>query len=138
MALIIKNISSVSFIESRLLSNTTIIPGVGACLNFRRDWRELPTVGLSECSVTSSVENKSRLFKTKLSAFLSEHFDVANRRLCFLAKAVDGSRYLIGAGGPPYPVANTEDSMPASVTGKSGCSLTVELTDTVGLLPVID
>lgn len=138
MAYIHKNIKSISFIESRLLSNITIIPGVGVNLNYWRNWAELPTVGLSECIVTSSIENKSRLFKTKLTAFLSEHFDVADRHLCFLATAVDGERYLIGTDEHPYPITNTEDTMPSRETDKSGCSLTVEYTDTIGLLPVLD
>ena len=138
MVPVIKNIKSISFIESRMLSHITIIPGVGVTLNYWRDWQELPVVGLSECVVTSSVENKSRLFKTKLTAFLCRHFEVNGRHLSFIITTVDGERFLIGTNEPPYPVVNTEDIMPSRETVRSGCSLTVEYTDTVGLLPIFD
>lgn len=138
MAHIIRYIKTVACIESGRLSDITIVPGTGVCLNFRREWQELPSVGLSECVVTSSVEQKSRIFKTRLTSFLSEHFYVADRHLSFLVTAVDGSRFLIGTEGHPFPVVTTEDTMPSRVTERSGCALTVEHTGTLGLLPVLD
>lgn len=137
MTQILKNIRTVEIIESRLLSNITIV-GQGVFLKYWRNFKKLPTSGLSEASVASSFENKSRIFTTKLTSHLTSHFDVADRHLCFLITAVDGSRYLIGTDERPYPTVNTEDVMPSRESDKSGCTLTVEYQDTIGLLKVLD
>lgn len=88
--------------------------------------------------VASKVENKSRLFTTTIKALLTEHFDVANRKLAFLVTTVSGDRFLVGSNESPFPVANTSDVFPDKATDQSGCTLTVEYTDTFGLLPVLD
>lgn len=138
MKLLLSNIKSIAIIETRLLQNMTIIPGMGVMLNFWRNFVELPLVNLASMQVVSKVDNKSRLFTTTIKALLSEHFDIANRKLAFLVTAVDGSRYLVGTNEAPFPVANTTDDFPEKESDISGCTLAVEYTDTLGLLPVLD
>ena len=138
MIQILKNIKSVSVIEAKDLANVHFVPGIGAFLDHWRPFDELPVVGLAECSVASAIENRSRVFTTKLTAHLSAHFDVAGHDLCFMIGTVDGERYLIGMSESPYPVVNTEDVMPDRASDKSGCILSVEYKDTLGLLPVLD
>lgn len=138
MTQVLHNISKLAFIETRLLQNITIAHGAGVYLNYWRNFEELPLVGLANCEVTSKVENRTKLFSTSLTAQLSEHFDARERHLAFLATCVDGERYLIGNNEIPYPIVNTTDTLPGRETDKSGCSLTIEFTDTLGLLPVLD
>ncbi|MBO4944611.1 MAG: hypothetical protein J6C91_05060 [Muribaculaceae bacterium] len=66
------------------------------------------------------------------------HFDVANRKLAFLITTVKGNRFLVGTNESPFPIANTSDAFPDKTSEPSGCTLTVEYTDTIGLLPVLD
>lgn len=138
MLQILDNITSIQIIETRLLQNLTIIPGTGVMLNYWRYFTELPLVNLASMEVASKVENKSRLFTTTIKALLSEHFDVANRKLAFLVTTVSGDRFLVGNLESPFPVVNTSDAFPDKPTDQSGCTLTVEYTDTLGLLPVLD
>lgn len=107
-------------------------------LLYWRNFIELPLVDLAKAEISSKVENKSKLFTTTLSALLSDHFDVRARHLSFLAECVDGSRFLIGLNESPYPIVNTLDTLPGKATDASGCTLTVEYTDTLGLMPVLD
>lgn len=138
MLQILDNIKSIKIIETRLLRNLTIIPGMGVMLNFWRNFADLPLVNLASMEVASKVENKSRLFTTTIKALLSEHFDVANRRLAFLVTTVSGDRFLVGNNESPFPITNTSDIFPDKPSDQSGCTLTVEYTDTIGLLPVLD
>lgn len=135
---ILSNLKKIEVIETRLLQNMTIIPGLGVMLNFWRNFTELPLVNLASMEIVSKVENKSRLFTTSIKALLSDHFDLANRKLAFLVTTVNGDRYLVGTNESPFPVANTTDTFPEKESDPSGCTLTVEYTDTLGLLPVLD
>lgn len=135
---ILSNLKKIEVIETRLLQNMTVIPGTGVMLNFWRNFNELPLVNLASMEIVSKVENKSRLFTTSIKALLSEHFDIASRKLAFLVTTVDGDRYLVGTNESPFPVANTTDSFPEKENEPSGCTLSVEYTDTLGLLPVLD
>lgn len=135
---ILSNLKKIEVIETRLLQNMTVIPGIGVMLNFWRNFTELPLVNLASMETVSKVENKSRLFTTSIKALLSEHFDVANRKLAFMVTSVDGDRFLVGTNESPYPIANTIDTFPEKESDPSGCTLSVEYTDTIGLLPVLD
>lgn len=138
MLQVISNINRISFIEARRLRNITVIPGRGVMMNYWRDFAELPLVNLASMEISSKVENKSRLFTTSIKALLSEHFDIANRKLAYLVTTVLGDRYLVGTDESPFPVSNTTDTFPDKASDTSGCTLSVEYTDSIGLLPVLD
>lgn len=138
MLQVISNINRISFIETRRLRNITVIPGRGVMMNYWRDFSELPLVNLASMEISSKVENKSRLFTTSIKALLSEHFDIANRKLAYLVTTVLGDRYLVGTDESPFPVSNTTDTFPDKASDTSGCTLSVEYTDSIGLLPVLD
>lgn len=138
MLQVISNINRISFIETRRLRNVTVIPGRGVMLNCWRDFAELPLVNLASMEISSKVENKSRLFTTSIKALLGEHFDIANRKLAYLVTTVLGDRYLVGTDESPFPVSNTTDTFPDKASDTSGCTLSVEYTDSIGLLPVLD
>lgn len=138
MTQLLHNIITLSYIESRRLKHITIVPGSGVMLNYWLDFHKLPLVGQARCEVSSKVVDKSKLFTATLTAHLSEHFGISHSHLSFLATCVNGDRFLIGGNEAPYPVINTTDILPDKESDRSGCSLSVELTDTLGLLPVLD
>ena len=135
---LLRNICDVSYIEAYKLHNLTYIHGVGVMLNMWRDFKPLPLVGLASCEITSKHEGHQTMFETKLSAFLSEHFDVRDRHLCYQITCVNGDRFLIGDIERPYPITTVQDIMPDKESDKSGCQLSVEYTDTIGFLPILD
>lgn len=138
MLQILDNIKSIRYIETRLLRHITIVPGLGVMLNFWRNFKEIPLTDLASMEVASKVDNKSRLFTTTIKALLPERFRVNNRKLAFLVTTVSGDRFLVGTCESPFPIVNTSDMFPDAANGQSGCTLTVEYTDTLGLLPVLD
>lgn len=138
MTQVLHYIRAISFIETRLLQNLTVIHGSGVLLNYWRNFQELPLVGLARYEVTSKVENKSKLFAHTVTALLPGHFDPRDRHLAFLLTCVGGERFLVGGNEKPFPVVNTSDSLPGKVSEPAGCTLTVEYTDLLGLLPVLD
>ena len=138
MTQLLHNIAEIYFIEADLLHNAIFVPGVGVALLFWRNFRRLPLPGLGSYEVVSKVENNSTLFTHTLTALLPEHFVVESRHPAFLLKSVDGCFFLLGRSERPFPVVNTTDTFPGRVTDASGCTLSVEWTDTLGLMPVID
>lgn len=132
------NINGISVIDCRLLQNIVIIPGRGVLLNYWRNFIKLPLVGLALCEVTSKVQDNSRVFTFTLSGKLSAHFDVADRQLAILVTCVNGDRFLIGSNERPFPVINTTDSLPGTVTDPAGCTFSVQYSDSFGLLKVLD
>lgn len=111
---------------------------MGIMLNFWRNFADLHLVNLASMEVASKVENKSRLFTTSVKALLYDHFDMANRKLAFLVTTVSNDRFLIGTAEAPFPVVNTSDAFPDKPADPAGCTLSIEYTDTLGLLPVLD
>lgn len=135
---ILHNITKVEVIEARYLKDINIIRGVGVVLKYWRNFTNIPLSTLAEVEMTTAVENKSRLFAVKLTAHSPQHFDVADRDLCFRVTTVSGSRYLIGTDTRPFPVVNTVDLFPSSTTEKSGCTIVAEYKNTFGMLPILD
>ena len=132
MGTVLKNICKVEFIESRFLKNITIVPGKGVFLNMWRNFKKLDTVGLSSATSTSKVVKKNTIYNIKMTAFLEKQF------LCYRLTTVTGEKYLLGTDRAPYPITNTSDNFPSVVTEKSGTTLTVEYSNTIGLLPILD
>lgn len=135
---ILHNIKRIQYAESRYMRNVTLIHGKGVMLNVWRNLIDLPLVDLAQCEVTSKQENKTRLFTTTITARLSQHIDLRDKTYVFLITCVDGSVFMVGSCESPYPVVNTSDAFPGKTTDPSGCTLTVEYTDSLGLLRVLD
>lgn len=138
MATILKNIYKVEFIESRFLKDITVVPGKGVFLNMWRNFQLMDTVGLSSATSTSKIVKKNTIYNIKMSAFLKEQFLLTNKHLCYRLTTVMGEKYLLGTERAPYPITTTSDNFPSVVTEKSGTTLTVEYSNTLGLLPILD
>lgn len=135
---VLNNICKVEFIEARFLKDITIVPGKGVFLNMWRNFQQLDTVGLSGATSTSKVVKKNTVYDIKMTALLKTQFLVGNRHLCYRLTTVMGGQYLLGCDRAPYPITNTLENFPSVVTEKSGTTLTVEYSNTFGLLPILD
>lgn len=137
MKQILRNIVKVSYIDSRILQDMTVIPGMGAIIGDGLNFVRLPIVGLGGCEITSVTDDRSKKYTSVLSCLISEDFDPANRPLAFMMVTLQGERFLLGTGEPPYPIVNTVDSLPSKMSEPSGCRLTVQWTSTLGMLRII-
>lgn len=138
MTQLLHNIRSVSVIEPSHLRNITVAHGSGVFLNYWRNFRRLPLVGLASCEVVSKLENNSLLYTATLNATLDTHFDAAGKTYAFLLTCVNGDRFLMGTDRPPFPAVTTSDIFPGKPSDASGCTLTAKITGIFGLLPVLD
>ena len=71
--------------------------------NFTR----LPMVGLASVEVSDKIENKQRVFVSKLAVFLPERFEVGNKKLCFRLRTVSGEYFMLGSGDRQLRYENT-------------------------------
>lgn len=133
----LKYINQVELIEVANLSSSFFIPGVGVSLSPALTFRKLETVGLSSLEISDRVENKNRIYSHALTCYLSDRFNVANRKLCFLLTAISGERYLIGTDSRPYPVITFTDSRPEGVTSQCVVTMLVTYSNT-SFYPVLD
>lgn len=138
MKQILRNIVRLSYIDSRTLQDITVIPGMGVITGGGLNFVRLPLVGIGGCEISSRTEDRSKTFTSVLSCLLSEDFDPANRPLSFMMETLQGEKFIIGTGEPPYPVVSTVDSLPAKMSEPSGCRLTVQWNSTLGLLRIMD
>ncbi len=135
---ILNNINKVEFIEARYLKDITIVPGKGVLLNMWRNFQTLDTVGLSSAISTSKVFKKNTIYNIKMTALLKTQFHVGNKQLCYRLSTVTGEKFLLGIERAPYPITTTQENYPSVVTDKSGTTLSVEYSNTYGLLPILD
>lgn len=100
-------------------------------------WENLCTVGLSSMEVSDKIENKVRMYTTKLTCHLREECQVGNRKLIILAATVQGKEFLVGTSGRPYPIVTQKTTMPDTPSGVSDTVMTVTFTSTHPALTVI-
>ena len=110
----------------------------GTCqLSATFNWENLCTVGLSALEFSDKIENKVRMYTTKLTCHLREECQVGNRKLIFLATTVQGKEFLVGTSGRPYPMVTQKNRMPDTPSGVSDTEMTVTFTSTHPALTVI-
>ncbi|MBR3897495.1 MAG: hypothetical protein IKJ42_10905 [Bacteroidaceae bacterium] len=100
-------------------------------------WVDLCSVGLSKMELSDKIENKVRMYTTKLTCHLLEECQVGNRKLVFLAVTVLGKEFLVGTSDRPYPIVTQKRMMPDAPSGVSDTEMTVTFTSTHPALTVI-
>ena len=135
---LLKNIRRVECIEAYHLQHSDIIADRGVWLNVYQQFTPIDTIGLSSVEISDKIENKQRVFTTKLTMFRSEKLMPGAKKLCFRVTTVTGSQFLIGCADKPYPVIQNEETFPSSDSGKSGVTVTVTLTSLIPMLSILD
>lgn len=132
------NIIGLSYTPTYNIAQAVISPDCTVHLPDYSWFVELPLVGMATCECASQSEGNQTIYTTKLSGRLIVAFSPARwRQLSFLAECADGSRYLIGWPGSPWPAVATSLVLPGDHNTPAGSTVTVTITDTMGLLRVV-
>ena len=137
MVHLIQNIKKVECIEAYHLQHSDIIADRGVWLNVFQQFSPISTVGLSSVEISDKIENKQRIFTTKLTMFRTTKLLPGAKKLCFRVTTVTGSSFLIGCADKPYPVIQNEETFPSATGGKSGVTVTVTLTSLIPMLAIL-
>lgn len=137
MVQVIKNINRIEYINALDLSGLTVVPDVGAFISGPNPFIAMPLVGLADCKVTTKTLDKVKYFTATLTATLYEPFRQKNRPMAFRLTTVRGEQFLLGTDQQPFPQIDTTDLFPGKPADKSGYQLTVERSDTFGLLKIL-
>ena len=135
---VLKQIKKIEVIEARHLVNSTIINDNSILLQVYRPFSVLNTVGLSSVEKSEKIENKVRIYTSKLTALLPEGFEVGNKKLCFRVTTVSGQRFLIGTDKRPYPIVTFNENYPNSPSTRCGSTMTVTYSNTIPMLLQLD
>lgn len=138
MSSILKHIKKVEIIEAKHMVNSTIINDNSILLQIYRPFSILDTVGLSSVETSEKIENKVRIHTSKLTALLSEGFEVGNKKLCFRVTTVSGERFLIGTDKRPFPIVTFSENYPSSTSTRCGSTMTVTYSNTIPMLLQLD
>lgn len=121
MVHLIQNIRKVECIEAYHLQHSDIIADRGVWLNVYQQFSPISTIGLSSVEISDKIENKQRIFTTKLTMFRSKKLLPGAKKLCFKVTTVTGSQFLIGSSEKPYPVIQNEETFPSEASGRGRC-----------------
>lgn len=138
MVHMLQNIKKVECIEAYHLQHSDIISDRGIWLNVFQQFSTISTIGLSSVEISDKIENKQRIFTTKLTMFRTAKLLPGSKKLCFRVTTVTGSQFLIGCADKPYPIIQNDENLPSADTGKSGVTVTVTLTSTIPMLSILD
>lgn len=101
-------------------------------------FEKVEIIGLASVEVTDKIENKQRVYTTKL-VFKTRHDQGFHKeRSCYRLTSVTGKQYILGTKERPYPLFNSTDIIPNSPEDKTGCTCTVTYTNLFSLLSVLD
>lgn len=126
-------INSISVAEISQVRKFDRILGDMAFISLVSEPKKLPLVGLARCVFASKIENKSRIWETSLTAKLSESFNIGTNVYIYIIRATDGSQYIIGNGGKPYPLCNLSTTLPDNSSERVAFDLSVCFSDSFGL-----
>lgn len=101
------------------------------------DFIKLEIVGLASVEIADKIENKERLFTSKLTVFLPDRLEVGNKKLCFRLRSITGEYFIFGSSSRPYALLSFTDSRPDSPSSRCGSTMIATLTDTVPMFSVL-
>lgn len=125
-------------IEAKHLINSTILDNSSVLLEVYRPFESLDTIGLSAVESSDKIENKVRIYSSKLTALIPERLEIGNKKMCFRVTTVSGEQFLIGTDQRPFPIVTFSENYPNSVSTKCGCTMTVTYSNTIPMLLQLD
>lgn len=125
-------------IESKHLTNSTIVNNSGILFEIYRPFDELDTIGLSSVESSDKIVDKVRIYTSKLTTLLPQRINVGNRKLCFRVTTVSGEQFLIGTDKSPYPLVSFNENYPKSPSTQCGCTMTVTYSSVLPMLFQLD
>ena len=139
MTQLLNNVVKVEWILSpRHMRNMVLLDDHRVLLQYYRPFHALCLDGLAQCEASEAVENGCRITTVRLTAHTTEDFQVDERRLCWRITTAEGTQYLIGLDEQPWPEVTVVDTYPDKATERSGKTITVTWTTSLGLLYIVD
>lgn len=131
-------INRVEYCEVRELAAMTVVKKQFVLVPPAANFTRLPMVGLASVEVSDKIENKQRVFVSKLAVFLPERFEVSNKKLCFRLRTVSGEYFMLGSGDRPYSIITSTDTIPDTPSSRCGSAMVVTYTGILPLLRIMD
>lgn len=100
-------------------------------------FEKLDIIGLASVEVTDKVDNKQKVFNSKLVFKTGLRPELDSGHFCYRLTSVSGQQYLLGTKERPYTVFTATESYPGAPADKSGCTCTVTYTNLFALLKVL-
>lgn len=120
------------------LADTELIFDQGILLKGYNDFEKVDIIGLASVEVTDKVENKQRVYTTKLVFKTSSALEQDTDKYCYRLTSVYGTQFLLGTKERPYTLYNSVEIRPDSPTDKTGCTCTVTYTNQFSFLSILD
>lgn len=133
----IRYVNKIEVTEAKYLSSATVIKKAGVMIPDGVSFTGIDMVGLASLDISDKINNKERIFSSKLVAFLPERIEIADRKLCFRITTVQNETFLMGTGARPFPVVELSETVPDSVGSRCGCTMTVTYTSTIPVLSIL-
>ena len=130
-------INQVEYCEAKELASMVVVKKKYVLVPTPDVFIKLEIVGLASVEIADKIENKVRLFTSKLAVFLPDRLEVGNRKLCFRLRSITGEYFILGSASRPYALLSFTDSRPDSPSSKCGSTMIATLTDTVPMLSVL-
>ncbi len=127
----LNNIIRISVVPLSLIGEVTLVSLSEARLGSEVPFRDLSAIKKpAQLTIADKIEDKVRLFQSKLVFYSCEDALVDLDRSAFLCEAIDGKRYLIGTGDRPYPVVTQQENHPSNGSDSQLTEVTVTWTCT--------
>lgn len=132
------SIKKVERCPATALANTEQIFNLGILLKGYNDFEKIDIIGLASVEITDKVEDKQRVYTTKLLFKTASSPDMDEDKFCYRLTTVAGSQFLLGTKDRPYTLFSSVELLPDSPTDKTGCTCTVTYTNLFSHLSIID
>lgn len=132
------SIKMVEQCPASFMQSTVRIFNQGIFLKTNTRFEKVDIIGLASVEVTDKIENKQRLYTTKLVFKTLHDPDFHKEQSCYRLTSVTGKQYILGTKERPYTLFNSVGVIPNSPEDKTGCTCTVTYTNLFSLLSVLD
>ena len=99
-------------------------------------WKSVPLVGLASLESADEVKQSARIFTHKLACTVPARLNLPEQPLVWRLTSADGTAYLLGTYGKPFPKWSQIDKFPDRTSDKTACTIEVQLTTTVPLMEI--
>ena len=125
----LNNIIKISIVDCRLVGQLTFVSNMEARLSSVVPFRELEAIKKpAQLTISDKLEDKVRLYLSKLVFYLCADTYVDSDRMAFLCETIDGKRYLIGTAERPFPIVTQQEIHPANGSDNQLTEVTVSWT----------
>lgn len=137
MISLLNNIRKVELIEAYHLQHSDIIAERGVWLNVYQQFTPVETIGLSSVEISDKIENRQRVYTTKLTMLCLYNLLPGAKKYAFRLTTVTGSQFLIGCSEKPYPMIQNSEKFPSAAGDRSGVTVTVTLVSVIPVLAIL-